>query len=279
VGALWNGLIQFLIESLTSLQGIVGSYGLAIIVFTVLVRVATYPLNQKQLESSKAMQDLQPKLKDLQNKYANDKEKLTQETMQLYRDHGVNPMAGCLPMVIQMPIWIGLYRALLNMAKDGLLHEGFLWVPSLAEPNGMSWITSRASWVFPDTGLYLILPILTLVTQVIVQRMTTPTPGGGGDDAQQAMMNQMMNFMPLMFGFFALQVPSGLTLYWATSNILQIVQQGGTSGWGDMLPTRLARPALSNPIRKPAKIEAPPELEPKGTDDARRRKRRKKRRN
>ncbi len=278
MGAIWQGFIQLLTQSLVYLQDVVGSYGLAIIVFTIIVRLATYPLNQKQMESSKAMQELQPKLQELQKKYGKDREKLSQETMALYREHGVNPMAGCLPMIIQMPIWIGLYRALLQMASDGLLHGGFLWVPSLAQPTGLSWITSPANWVFPDTALYLILPIITLVTQVIVQRMITPT-AGGGDDSQQAMMNQMMNFMPLMFGFFALQVPSGLTLYWATSNILQIVQQGFSTGWEGILPGRLALPkALLNPGKVISRADPPSEEEPKGTEDAPLRKRRKKKR-
>jgi len=278
LGALWGAFLQVLMDALELLKGMVGSYGLAIILFTVLVRVLTYPLTQKQIQSSQAMQELQPKIQALQKKLGKDKEKLSQETMQLYKEHGVNPAAGCLPMLIQMPIWIGLYRALLNMAQQGVLKEGFLWIPTLAEPNGISWITTPANWSFPNTLLYLILPIVTVISQVIVQRMITPP--SSGDDGQQAMMNQMMNFMPLMFGFFALEVPSGLTLYWATSNILQIVQQAFISGWENVLPKSLLPAAIN--VGRPAisETDPPPPTQDnlKGKSNVRSRKRKKRKR-
>lgn len=276
MGAIWGQFLQILIEILNVMKGLVGSYGLAIILFTVLVRVLTYPLTQKQLESSKAMQELQPKIQALQKKYGKDKEKLSQETMQIYKEHGVNPATGCLPMVIQMPIWIGLYRALLQMAQQGTLKEGFLWIPTLAQPNGIGWLTSPANWSFPNTLLYLILPIVTVVSQVIVQRMITPAVDGG-DDGQQAMMSQMMNFMPLMFGFFALEVPSGLTLYWATSNILQIVQQYFITGWDNVLPKAM-RPAAIKAGQRVVEIDPPDKDSQKGSENVRSRKRKKRKR-
>ncbi len=225
MGALWSAFVQLLVNALVFLHGLLGSYGLAIIAFTLVVRLLTLPLTLKQIRSSKAMQELQPKIKEIQRKYKDDKERQTQEMMRLYREAGVNPASGCLPILIQMPIWIALYRALFIMADQGILREGWLWIPSLAEPRGLEWLTNRANWG-PETIGYLVLPVLTVVTQLIVQRMIAPTMStASSDDPSAAMMNQMNTIMPLMFGFFALQVPSGLVLYWVTSNIFQILQQ------------------------------------------------------
>lgn len=226
LGILFNTIIVTpLMEILNALSGLAG-YGVAIILLTAIIRLVTLPLTFQSLRSSKAMQELQPKLQALQKKYGKDREKLSQEQMKLYKEAGVNPLAGCLPMIIQMPVWIGLYQALRKMAIDGLLHEGFLWIPSLAEPNG---------WPPPDPmWAYLVLPVLTVVTQFVVQRMMSPS----SSDPQQSAMNQMMLMMPLMFGFFAIQVPSGLALYWVTSNLFQLVQQYFTTGWGGLLPQR-----------------------------------------
>ncbi len=232
---MWNTLVvNPLAQGLIFLHGLFGSYGLSIIILTVIVRLTTLPLTLKQLRSAKVMQELQPELQTLQKKYGKDKEKLAAEQMKLYREKGANPVMGCLPMLIQMPIWIGLYQALLRMAQTGVLHEGFLWIPSLAEPTNASWLfRSPLAWDLPYVAAYLILPALTVVTQVVLQKMTT-TPAAS-DDPQQAMMNQMTLMMPLMFGFFAVQAPSGLALYWVTSNLFGIFQQYFVSGWGGLV--------------------------------------------
>jgi len=233
---LWNAFVNALIESLRLIGGVFGSYGIAIIVLTALVRLLTMPMTLQQLRSSKAIQELQPQLLALQKKYAKDKERLTQEQMKLYREAGVNPAAGCLPMLIQLPIWVALYAALRNLAQAGVLQEGFLWIPSLAEPSGLAWLWPPSNWEWPAMPAYLILPLLTMASQFIVQKMMSPpTPSR---DPQQAAMNEMMFLMPLMFGFFAVQVPSGLTLYWVTSNIFSILQQYLVAGWGGLLPQK-----------------------------------------
>jgi len=233
---LWNAFVNALIESLKLISGVFGSYGIAIIVLTALVRLLTMPLTQQQVRSSKAIQELQPQLMALQKKYAKDKEKLTREQMKLYREAGINPAAGCLPMLIQLPLWVALYQALHNMARAGALQEGFLWIPSLAEPSGLAWLWPPSNWEWPATPAYLTLPLLTMASQFIVQKMISPpTPSR---DPQQAAMTEMMILMPLMMGFFALQVPSGLTLYWVTSNILSIIQQYFVTGWGGLLPQK-----------------------------------------
>lgn len=224
MGTLWNALVEFLTNSLIFFDTAVGSYGLAIILFTLVVKLITLPLTMQQVRSSKAMQELQPKIKALQEKHKNDKERQTQEMMQLYKEYGVNPASGCLPLLIQMPIWFALYRALFALAEQGLLNEGWLWIPSLAEPRSISIFWPPENWTLA-TVAYLVLPILTVLTQIVVQKQMSPPTTASKDDPSAAMMKQMNTIMPLMFGFFALQVPSGLTLYWVTSNIFAMFQQ------------------------------------------------------
>jgi YidC/Oxa1 family membrane protein insertase len=173
------------------------------------------------------MQELQPRMKELQEKYKNDREKLAQEQMALYKEAGVNPLGGCLPTLVQMPIWFALYQALTQLSHEGLLYEGFFWIPSLAGPvtdqgGGMSWLWPLPPSIGWEAALaYLVLPVLLVVSQFYMQQMMTPP----NPDPQQASMNSMMKIMPLMFGYFSLIVPSGLTLYWFTSNILALIQQ------------------------------------------------------
>jgi YidC/Oxa1 family membrane protein insertase len=223
------------------------SWGFAIILFTLIVKIVTLPLNLQQARSMRATQELQPKLQELQKKYAKDKEKLAQAQMELYREHGVNPLGGCLPMLIQLPILFGLYQALYRLASTGeIVGERFLWIPDLAFPTreiGLKWAWPPApEFIGWAAALYLILPVLTVVTQIAMQRMTTST--AASKDPQQAAMQQTMLMMPFMFGFITLQVPSGLTLYWVTSNIFSMIQQYFITGWGSLLPQKEAeRPA------------------------------------
>jgi YidC/Oxa1 family membrane protein insertase len=239
-------LVDFTKLTLVYLDGVLASIGLpyafgfAIILFTLAVRVVTYPLNMQQIKSSKAMQELQPKMKELQEKHKNDREKLAQEQMRLYKEAGVNPLGGCLPMLVQMPIWIALYSSLIQLSHEGLLNEGFFWIPSLAGPatsacNGAGGFIPPWLSPFPfgepcigwaQALAYLVLPVLLVVSQFYMQQMMTPP----NPDPQQASMNSMMKIMPVMFGYFSLIVPSGLTLYWFTSNILGLIQQYFTQG-------------------------------------------------
>lgn len=223
------------------------SWGFAIILFTLIVKIVTLPLNLQQARSMRATQELQPKLQELQKKYAKDKEKLAQAQMELYREHGVNPLGGCLPMLIQLPILFGLYQALYRLASTGeIVGQRFLWIPDLAFPAreiGLKWAWPPApEFIGWAAVLYLILPVLTVVTQIAMQRMTTSATAS--KDPQQAAMQQTMLMMPFMFGFITLQVPSGLTLYWVTSNIFSMIQQYFITGWGSLLPQKEAeRPA------------------------------------
>lgn len=222
---IWNATLVYPIETaLLWLAVATSSAGLAIILFTVIVRTVLLPLGLKQVHSQKALMQLQPQLKDIQRRYAGDRAKLGQEQMRLYKESGVNPLAGCLPLVVQMPVWFALYSALnqLSQAEDGPFQQPFLWIQSLAHP-----ATPTAD---PNTWPLIILPVLTAATQWVVQKMSVmPT-----EDPQQAQMNRMMEFMPIMFLVFSFQVASGLVLYWVASNLYSIVQQRFTMGWGTL---------------------------------------------
>ena len=215
------------------------SWGFAIILFTIVIKMIAFPLTMIQIKSMQAQKELQPRLKELQNKYGKNREKMSQEQMKLYREAGVNPLSGCLPMVVQMPVLFGLYSALVALGKE-LVDARFFWIPDLGFPEftrGLAWIPE--AWnagEYYTLVAYLILPALLMVSQVYMQRMTTAaTPAGG--DKQAGMMKQMTTMMTLMFGFFTLQVPAGLSLYWVTSNLLQMGQTYVANHMGGMSKT------------------------------------------
>jgi YidC/Oxa1 family membrane protein insertase len=219
------------IDSFLAGIGVAYHWGWAIITFTFLVKLITFPLTLQQIRGMQAQKDLQPRLQELQKKHGKDREKLAAEQMKLYQEAGVNPLSGCLPLVIQMPILFGLYAALVAVGPM-LQNAGFYWIPDLSYPQysmGLNWIP--ALWEQGDYATliaYLILPILLVVTQFVMQKWMTPTPVGA-DDSQAKMTQNLTLFMTLFFGFFTLQVPAGLTLYWVTSNLLQMGQQWAVS--------------------------------------------------
>jgi YidC/Oxa1 family membrane protein insertase len=238
---LFNLLTQPMLNILLFLYDVLAhNFALSIVLFTILVRIITYPLMLPQQRSAKAMQELQPRLQELQKKYAKDKEKLAQAQMELYREAGVNPFGGCLPMLIQFPIWIGLYQSIivaLANSPQGILHlVDNIYTPFLQSFSDLIPLQSRFLWL--DLGRpdpFYILPIVVAGSMWLQQKMmTTPST-----DAQSASLNQTMQItMPLMFGFITLQVSSGLALYWAVSNVVGIIIQYFTMGWGSLLPQK-----------------------------------------
>ncbi|KAL3850690.1 hypothetical protein ACJIZ3_012572 [Penstemon smallii] len=211
------------------------AYGFAIILLTVLVKVATFPLTKQQVESTMAMQNLQPKIKAIQQRYAGNQERIQLETSRLYTQAGVNPLAGCLPTLATIPVFIGLYQALSNVANEGLLTEGFFWIPSLGGPTSIAARQSGSgiSWLFPfvdghpplgwsDTAAYLVLPVLLVLSQYVSMEIMKPPQT---DDPAQKNTLLVFKFLPLMIGYFALSVPSGLSIYWFTNNVLSTAQQ------------------------------------------------------
>ncbi|MCB0217505.1 MAG: membrane protein insertase YidC [Caldilineae bacterium] len=208
-----------------SLPAIVSPYALAIIVIAVAVKLVTYPLTATQQRSMQGMQAIQPKMKALQEEHKDDREALAQKQMELYKEHGVNPLGGCLPLIIQMVVLFGLYRAVMNLATgtangpsmDG---ERFLWIPNLAacEPSPVCGTdTSVLPFAIP------ILVIVMVISQVFYQRMMTP-PTSSNDPQAQAMASTM-KMMPFIFAFIFLKLPSGLVLYYTLFNIVSVIQQ------------------------------------------------------
>jgi len=205
------------------------TYGFSIIAVTILLRLLMLPLTLKSMSSMRKMQELQPEIEKLKKKYKNDQQKLLQEQQRLYQEAGVNPLGGCLPMLVQMPILFGFYYAVRELAQSGqLVNQGFFWIPNLAFPDigtGLSWLWPLPPSVGWDTAVrYLVLPILLAVTQIITQKLSTSS-SSTDDNPQAQMMNQMMWFMSLMFLYITLTLPAALSLYWVTSNVLGIVQQ------------------------------------------------------
>ena len=221
------------------------NFGLAIIALTIIINGVIYPLTVKQIRSSKAMQDMQPKLLELQKKYAKDKQKLAQEQMRLYKEAGMSP-AGCiLPMIIQMPIWIALYQSIIRLLGQtpedflGLSHYLYNWpivYSTLPLDNSFLWL----NLVQPDS--FFILPILVGGTMWVQQKMVTPTVG---DPNQQAQSRMMLWLMPIIFAFFTLQFAAGLALYWVTSSIIRIIIQYFITGWGGLIPKKAPSPATA----------------------------------
>jgi YidC/Oxa1 family membrane protein insertase len=216
---IWDQYVDLVEWSLNTLAEFFASGGVAIIAFTIIIKTALLPLTVKSIRSSKAMQDLQPRIKELQKKYGKDRQRLSQETMALYSTYGVNPMAGCLPMLLQIPIFFGLYVAIQSVSKSDALYwaDGFMWLESLNEADP-----------------YKILPLMAGVFQFVQTRMMRPAGQGKISDPQQAVMNQMMNFMPLMVVIFGWNFASGPVLYWATQSVYSVVQQWFITGWGSL---------------------------------------------
>ncbi|HXG50420.1 MAG TPA: membrane protein insertase YidC [candidate division Zixibacteria bacterium] len=187
------------------------SYGIDIILLTVLIKILTAPLTHKSYVSMKQMQRLQPQMERLKEKFKDDREKLNKEIMELYRRNGVNPLGGCLPMLLQFPVFIGLYNALSTPIE--LRHAPFLWIKDLSRPD---W----ESLPFTVGGWHLGVPVLTILmgASMFIQQWMTPS---AGDPNQR----KMMLMMPLMFTFMFVTFPAGLTIYWLVNNILSIGQQ------------------------------------------------------
>jgi len=234
------------------------SFGLAIIVLVIIVRLLMTPITLKQLHSTRAMSVIGPKIKELQKKYGKDKKKLQQEMASVYKESGVSPM-GCVgPMLLQLPIWIALYRSILGAVgttpeallglSDKLyslsaihqaipLNPNFLWL-NLAQPD------------VPPNG-YFILPILVAASMWVLQKMSTVP---SQDPQQQSMSKMMLWMMPLMFAFFTLAFPSGLALFWVVSNIIGIITQYFITGWGSLF---VKAPAVAPKVAIEQSVETP----------------------
>lgn len=285
---LWKTIVYAVAKLLIALNkffvgiGVPYSYGWAIITFTIAIKIVTLPLTLKQLQSAKAQQVVAPKLRELQEKYGKDRQKLAEEQMKLYKEMGVNPMGGCLPLLVQLPVLWALYQALYVLANPSvgeLTGASFFWIPDLSFPSlevGTSWLAeSFKGQDWSKLFAYASLPITMLITQLLLQKMTQPPKAatGGKPDPQTAMMSQMMFFMPIMFAWITLGLPSGLTLYWTVSNVLSMIQQYFVTGWGGLVDwfAFLKRPEPSTVPITPAPPPSEPIEPPKPVKRRRRR--------
>jgi len=252
----WNDFITIFVNVLIWIYDVVGNnFGLAIILFTILIRIVTWPLNAQQMKGAAAMQELQndKEWQAIQKKYAKDKEKLAQEQMRIQREKGINPFASCLPTLIQFPVIIALYqsitRALGSTPLDLLklsrslysfldvsnlipLNSKFLWM-NLGQPEGipLPFDISFLPYGFP------LLAIIVALTTYVQSKLTMPASPNPNDQSA-AMGNMMSVYMPLMLGYFALTFPSGLAVYFVTSNVLGIIQYAlqGKANWRNLIP-------------------------------------------
>lgn len=194
----------------------VGNYGISIIILTVIIKIITYPLTVKSLTSSRRMQEIQPIMKEIQAKYKDNPEKLNQEMTEVYRRYKVNPVSGCLPLVIQIPIFYAFFNTLRN-AVDLKGAPFFLWVNDLSKPDALFDLGFTIPFINAST--FNILPLV--MTAVWAVQMITGQPTGAVKSEQQ----KLMMIMPIVFGFLLYNMPSGLVIYWTVNTLLTLVQQ------------------------------------------------------
>lgn len=252
IGEVWNLIaVQPVLNVLIVLgHNLLGNFGLAIIVLTIIIRGLMYPLTVKQLKATKAMQSLQPKLSQLKQKYAKDKTRMAQEQTRLYKESGISPAGCAVPMLIQMPIWIALYWAIIKVLSA--TPEGFLKLSQqlYSWPVVYSTVPLESTFLWLDMAIpdrWLILPILVGGTMWVQQKMVmSPTT----DPTQQAQSKMMLWMMPIMFAFLTMQFPSGLALYWVASNVISIVMQYFVTGWGGLVKSAATKQVAKGKVPK-----------------------------
>lgn len=203
---MWQTFVQWFASVINLMYGLtvqigLPSYGLAIILMTIAIKLVMFPLTQKQMKSMSAMQKIQPQTKYIQEKYKDDPQVMQQKIMEMYKEQGVSPFGGCLPLLIQMPIFIAFYQSLFNFKFINEAHASFLWIPNIANPDP-----------------YFILAILAAVTTYLQQKVSMVE---SNDPTQKT----MLYFMPVFMAWIAYKMPAGLPLYWVVFNILGILQQ------------------------------------------------------
>lgn len=218
-----SAIYKILGQLLYMVYNIVDNYAISIVLFTIIVKVLMVPLTLNQLKSSKKMQEMQPKIQELQKKYKNNQEQLNTKLMELYKDNKFNPMAGCLPMLIQFPILIGLFGVLRNPLEyvfsgnaelaNAAINAPFLWLNNLVDPDLIT---------IGGFGIPGILPILAAITTYFSMNSMQPSTGGAEQPQMLKTMNMLMPFMILLWGR---SFPAGLMVYWAISNTFQMAQQ------------------------------------------------------
>lgn len=251
IGYLFNILFTFpIFNGLVLLYNVFGDFGVSIIVLTLIIKLILFPLTLQQLKSMKATQALQPEMAEIRKKYAKDQQAQAAAMQELYKKYGVNPLAGCLPLVIQLPVLYGLFYALSNVFRTtthtvaAINANLYAFVPHFTSYPSvyLNWFT----FLGPNYHISLgnadpthILPILAGIATFIQLRMSMPktAPAAGANDPTAQSTRMMQYFMPLITVFFGWQFPAGLALYWTVSSVFQAVQQYFVTGWGGLLTT------------------------------------------
>ena len=259
-----TSLLLFLYTHLVTVPAIatIGAYGVSIIILTILVRLVLAPLQQFQLitqrKSMVEQRKLAPQVGELRKKYKKDPQRLNSEMMKLYQEHGVNPLGGfvgCLPLIVQIPVLTALYWVFTGFArshKDVITH--FLFIPNLNE-NPLHHVLGTLFGLPIPSPVYLIFPLLAALTTLVQSKMLQmpPVPNPTEQEQQTAQMQRTMIWLsPLMIGWFALNVPAGLGLYWFVGNLVSIIQQSFVVGWGNVLPARFKTVAGGAPTPPPS---------------------------
>jgi len=217
----FDGFSKIMLKILNLCYKVVPNYGVGIILLTIIVRLAMYPLTRKSMESMKKMQELQPEIAKFREKYKDNPQELNRRTMQFYKERGVNPMGGCLPMMLQMPIWFalfGVYRGAIELRGAPF----FAWIDDLSEPDTIAKLPFSLPFFRDEVH---VLPLLMAAAMFLQQKLASP--GGAAQTEQQKMM---MFMFPVMFGFLFYHMPSGLCLYILVSSLLYFGQQMVTKG-------------------------------------------------
>ncbi|KAG7361202.1 membrane protein insertase, YidC/Oxa1 family protein [Nitzschia inconspicua] len=232
------------------------------------LQVLTYPLTKAQLESTNKMQALQPTIKEIQAKYQSNPEVMNQKIAEVYQTNQVNPLAGCIPSLVQIPVFVGLYRAVLDLAQENKLDEPFLWLPSLEGPVYGADPTKGSAWLFEgwsngvpslgweDTISFLVLPVFLILSQYLSMELMTPKE-------QKAQQPAFLKVLPLMIGWFSLNVPSALCVYWVTNNIITTATSVLIRNNLKMEPVSMGGSTVAPPPPPSSSVFAPPPLREK----------------
>mgnify|MGYP001573209142 CR=1 FL=1 len=236
-----------------------GALGFALVILTVVLRLLIWPLMTSQIKSMKKMSDLKPHLDELKKQHSSDKQALGQAQMALYKEHGVNPAGGCLPVLLQMPLFIGLYQAITNIFPNSpnvnlewvnsVLYFPWMKLQTFPDPNFFGLNLGAKPSEFAIYGpILLSVPVITAILTFVQSKMTLPKPPKlypsdspkekkekeSLEDSMGQVQSQMVYLMPVMIGYFAFTFPVGLAIYWNTYTILGIIQQYQHTGWGGL---------------------------------------------
>lgn len=214
-----RSICKILVKILNTFYELIPNYGVSILLLTFLVKLVLFPLTRKSQLSMVRMQQLQPLISQLKEKHKGDKQKMGQEQMKLFKQHGVNPMSGCFPIMLQMPVFFALFRTLQSSFE--MRQAPFVsWIGDLSAPDKLL----QFPFTIPFLGEWFnILPLIMGVASFVQMKLTPKTVSG--DDPQAKMQQKMMQMMPLIFPFILYNFPSGLTLYWTTSTLISIGEQ------------------------------------------------------